>query len=134
MNLNTLNTLRFITPAILILICFSVLGAMTGEWALALPSDLSDWFNFWPALVLGLLYYLTPFRSLSNQKYFSDVTENIRTRLLEIAGREHDETNEWPKIRKVFFALVDDDDQLKLQANRVMFNGYYGRHWPTFGS
>jgi hypothetical protein len=105
-----------------------LLGVFTEGWSLKIPDQLSDFYSFFPMFVIGVLYYILPLRNQSNRRYFDQVTGNLRTGLLEIASAEPSVSNEWPKIRKVFFKIIDSDDSLKVQASRAMFNGFI---WTT---
>lgn len=129
MPLDVLKSLRFITPGVIIVLFWSFLGSVTGDWKLDVPESASDIQTFLPAIIAGLVYYLTPLRDWANKKHFLLVNENIRQGLIRIgSGDVASPRSDWQKLRRLFYKVVDSDESLKVQAKRAYFNGYI---WTT---
>jgi len=106
MSLITLKNLRLITPGVLIVIFASLAGWISGLW--------NPFFNFaddpkriaysLPVLLLGAIYYIFAFRLESNKPYFDLVSENIRSKLLNVSGfKDNKNLYTWQKVRGIFF-------------------------------
>ena len=129
MPIEVLKSLRFITPGIIIVLFWSLLGSVTGDWKIEVPQSMTDATSYLPAIIAGLVYYLTPLRDWANRKHFGSINENIRQKMVEIGGAELDSPrSKWPKLRRLFYKIVDSDDSLKVHATRAYFNGYI---WTT---
>ncbi|WP_411815981.1 hypothetical protein [Hyphococcus sp. DH-69] len=80
-------------------------------------------------LIIGAIYYVTPLRHWSNQKFFNDITEILRTRIVQIAGENDDPSlYSWKRLRGIFFSIIDNDKSLAIKASQAYFNGYI---WTT---
>ena len=125
-----LHTLRFVTPgAMVILFWISSLAMITKSPDL-LEFEISKVLYSLPALIFGVVYYVTPLRNAFNAPFFVRVDENLRKKLIEMAGVD-DEPNilTWEKIRNVvFYPIIDNDNSLTLRSKQVMFNGFL---WTT---
>lgn len=129
MKLNTLQSLRFGTPAILILLFTALSGKLTGLWQLSLPENPKDWAATVMGLVISTLYYLSGLRNWANQFWFEKVNENIRSQLIKIADLD-DNTKifSWTSIKPIFYNLIDNDKSLTINSEQAYFNGYI---WTT---
>lgn len=129
MSLTQLKWLRFITPGILIVLCSWLVGRATGLWGFNIPDKIEDALPTLTVIIPAGIYYLTPFRSYSNNKYFSKITGTLRRRMLEISGVEDNEVVfPWIKLRGIFFSIIDSDKSLEKKASLAYFNGYI---WTT---
>lgn len=129
MNQSTLKWLRLITPGIIILVFSLLLGNATGLWTFALPSSIAELKKSLIIIVIGGIYYMLPIRKWFNKKYFNEVTENLRSGLVQISGlRDDQDALSWRSIRGIFFHLVDNDKSLSIKSNQAYFNGYV---WTT---
>lgn len=125
-----LKWLRFITPGIIIIVYAYIVGAVTGYWNIPYPDDLKQGVYLIPFLVLGSIYYVLPLRDAANKKYFEEVTENLRKKMVLMCGLEDDpEKYTWKKLRRIFYNTVDKNESLKTKASLAYFNGYI---WTTF--
>jgi hypothetical protein len=121
--------LRFITPAFLVLAGWWLLGRATGLWEFTFPTKPEEASKSLLALILGALYYVLPFRKISNKPYFDQVTENLRLGLLRAAGLPDDPLIfSWKNLRPIFWPLVDNDKSLDKKSSLALFNGYL---WTT---
>ena len=128
-SVEMLKWLRIVAPAVIIIACVSVLGSLTGLWAISVPTDSDKITKSLGVIFLGGLYYMLPFRDISNRQYFDNVSENIRKRLLEIAGVNDDKTKyTWRKVRGIFFHFIDNDKSLEKKSRLAHFNGFF---WTT---
>jgi hypothetical protein len=117
--------LRFITPAIIAVGATWLFGRITGLWEFAFPANFEEWAKSLWGLFLGLIYYVTPARELSNRPYFSKVIENLRVNLLRIAEvQDNPGFFTWEKLRPIFWNLVDNDKSLTKKTSQAYFNGY----------
>ncbi|MDP0930047.1 hypothetical protein Q0601_22950 [Paracoccus onubensis] len=129
MPIELLKSLRFITPGIIIILFWAFLGSVTGDWKIVVPKSISDFGSHLPAIVAAVVYYLTPLRDWANRKHFDSINQNIRRRMVSIGGGNLESPrSEWPKLRRLFYKIVDSDGSLKLHAKRAYFNGYI---WTT---
>ncbi|WP_292588618.1 hypothetical protein, partial [Mesorhizobium sp.] len=69
MSLSLQKWLRFVTPGFLILVFSWFLGKATGLWGFQLPEKPQEALPTLTVLIPAAIYYLTPLRSSSNQKY-----------------------------------------------------------------
>lgn len=124
-----LKWLRLVTPGLIILVMWGVLGRATDLWGFYWPDDPKKAVASLGPLILGAIYYTTPLRNWSNQAFFKDVTETLRRRLVEISG-ESDDPNiySWKRLRGIFFTLIDSDKSLEVKTSQAYFNGYI---WTT---
>jgi hypothetical protein len=127
-----LKLIRFVVPAAIILIFASMLGAITGLYALEIPDNftsLAETKNL-VVLVLATLYYALPLRNWANKKYSDEVNENLRTGLVRIS-RLTDKPDHftWAALRGIFYPLIDSDPSLGKKSEMVMWNGAV---WTSF--
>ena len=124
-----LKWLRLVTPGLIILVMWGVLGRATDLWGFYWQDEPKKAEASLGPLILGAIYYTTPLRNWSNQAFFKDVTETLRRRLVEISG-ESDDPNiySWKRLRGIFFTLIDSDKSLEVKTSQAYFNGYI---WTT---
>lgn len=129
MSLGRLQFLRFIVPAVLILVFAKILGSVTGWWTATLPDFSKS--EFLPAVIgPAAIYYITPLRSWVNARHHERVTENLRKGLVEISGYpDKPEKYTWKHLRSLFYSLIDGDDSLKNKAELAYSNGVI---WTSF--
>ncbi len=129
MSQENLKWMRFITPAIIILLFWSIAGTVTDLWDPIWPETPEQWKASTLYVILALIYYLTPLRKLSNKLFFKDITENIRAKLVKISGTEDNkELYSWKSLRGIFYYLIDNDKSLSTKARLAYFNGWV---WST---
>lgn len=129
MSIELLNSLRFIAPGIIIVLFWSILGSLTGDWKIEIPQKLSDIGSYISAIVVAALYYLTPLRDWANRKHFNLISENIRRSLVEIGGGDiGSPLSKWSKLRRLFYRIIDSDASLTIKAKQAYFNGFI---WTT---
>ena len=127
MSLATLQWLRFATPGILILLLGGMLGKVTGLWEAFDPKSLTDMGV--TVIIPAAVYYFTPFRTWSNKKYFDEVSESLRSKMVAVAKLKDDPKKySWQHLRGIFYSLVDNDASLTVKTNLAYFNGYV---WTT---
>jgi hypothetical protein len=106
-----------------------MLGSITGLWSVPFPKSQKESLDSLVATIPAVLYYATPLRDWSNRKYFDDVTETLRRRLVGIAGLPDDQERfSWKKLRGIFFTLIDNDPSLTKKAGIAYSNGFI---WTT---
>ena len=128
-GLAALKTWRFIAPAVLIILFAALVGWITGLAQIPLPSASKGSYSL-SLLIPGLLYYITPLRSLLNDPHHSKLVEHIRSRMVGIAGvPDRPEKYTWKALRPLFFSLIDGDESLKKKSQLAYFNGAI---WTTF--
>lgn len=125
MDLDKLKRLRFWTPPILLIVGAFLLGIFTREWDVLIPKSIDDAQFFIIAFVLGLIYYMTPFRNKANQSYHEKVQKNIIENLLRVSGVQPHNKYTWKKVKVIFFDLIDNDASLAVKSKLVMENGFY---------
>lgn len=124
MSLEALLRNRLIVPGILIILFWTILGNMTGDWKFELPETPKDIGNMIPAIIAAIVYRTTPLRNWANQKNHNAVNTNIRTSLTEIGeGDPNSDKAGWKNIKGLFYRIIDSDESLKVQAKRAYFNG-----------
>lgn len=129
MGLAALKSWRLIAPAVLIIVFAALLAWLTGIGTVPLP-DLNKGSYSLSLLVPGLLYYITPLRSLLNDPHHSRLVEHIRVRMVSIADvPDRPEAYTWKALRPLFFSLIDGDESLKKKSQLAYFNGAI---WTTF--
>ena len=123
MEQTTLNNLRIIVPGSIFVVYAVILGAITKLFKLPTP-DVDTLIKSVLVLVIGAIYRFTPLRGWINRGHFDRVNENIRSRMVAMAGIVDDKTKyPWSKLRRVFYDIIDNDESLKVKSRRVMFNG-----------
>jgi hypothetical protein len=123
MGLAALKGWRLIAPAALIILFAALLGWVTDTFSVPLP-DLSKASYSLSLLVPGLLYYITPLRSLFNDPHHSRLVEHIRQQMVAIAGvPDRPDAYTWKALRPLFFSLIDGDESLKKKSQLAYFNG-----------
>jgi hypothetical protein len=119
----TLNSLRIVVPGAIFVIYAVILGAITKLYELPTP-DVDALLKSVLVLVIGAVYRFTPLRTWINKSYFDRVNENIRSRMVSMAGIVDDKQKyTWGKLRRIFYDIIDHDESLKIKGQRVMFNG-----------
>lgn len=129
MSLTTLKWLRFVTSGAIILCGFFIFGKITKIFDINIPTDAGDYPKMISVLLFGSIYYVTPLRDWANKRYHRRVSENIRLKMIEIAGLEDkNQYLTWKAVRGVFFFLIDNDKSLKEKSSIAYFDGYM---WTT---
>jgi hypothetical protein len=124
MKQSTLNNLRLGIPGVITLVFFALLGWSAELWEARWPENVKDVLWSLPVVILGGIYYVLPFRSWSNRKFFDAVSENIRSTMMQISGLPDDSsTYTWKAIRGVFYHFIDSDQSLSKKASLAYFNG-----------
>lgn len=130
MDQKTLKLWRLVVPCLL----FTIFAWPVGKYLPRLnelgPID-TPWFKgSLLAIILGLLYSMTPLRMWANQGYHLKVNRNISSELWEIAkpGVPMDTKWDWARSRRVFYKIVDSDPTLIAKTQNVMANGFL---WTT---
>lgn len=125
MEKNTLENLRFVTPPFILIVFVWLVGVLTDLWDAPYPKSFKEFSQSWPYLVLGVFYYVLPFRNWANARHFGRVTENLRSRMVQISKLEDDKKlYSWQQVRGFFFHLVDNDKSLTIKSKSAYFNGY----------
>lgn len=125
MSISTVNFLRFIVPSILTLVYWSIwVWLITGRNT-QLP-DLSK-AQYSPVIIfIALVYYILPLRKKLNEPSHRRIIENLRLRILQIAGvegKKDEEKYSWKRIKPIFFKMIDDDKSLTIKSATAFFNG-----------
>lgn len=129
MGLAALKGWRLIAPAALIIAFAAISGWLTGIASVPLP-NLSKGSYSLSLLVPGLLYYITPLRSLLNDPHHTRLVEHIRKQMVQIAAvADRPGSYTWKALRPLFFSLIDGDESLKKKSQLAYFNGAI---WTTF--
>jgi hypothetical protein len=129
MSQSTLKWLRFATPGVIILVFHAILGRLTGLWLVSFPDNLKDALPSATVLIPAGVYYLLPFRTWANRRYFDAVSENLRSKMVRASGLADDPIMyTWKALRGIFYHLVDNDQSLSKKASLAYFNGFL---WTT---
>lgn len=129
MSQSTLKWLRLATPGLIILVFYAIMGRLTGLWLVSLPTNFKDGLLSANVLIPAGIYYLLPFRTLANRRYFDAVSDNLRGRMILASGFPDDpKVYTWAALRGVFYHLIDNDQSLSKKASLAYFNGYI---WTT---
>lgn len=124
MEVTTLKTLRLITPAILILIGYGLLGYFSGLWSI--PDIQIEDARFSPiVLIIGFFYYVLGVQKKTNTEWQNKVSNNIITQLYECSGvSKPDEEVKWSEVKDIFYGIIDKDPSLSKRSKIAYFNGY----------
>lgn len=129
MQQTTLKWLRLIAPGVIIIIFTYIFGLITDLFRINAPTNINELNNSLFVIVFAGLYYVSGVRRFFNKKFSSEVTENLRQKLVAAAGFEDDpERFTWKKIRSVFYHLIDNDKSLEKKSYNAYFNGFI---WTT---
>jgi hypothetical protein len=129
MSQSTLKWLRLATPGLIILTFYTILGRLTGLWLVSLPGNLKDALLSANVLIPAGVYYLLPFRTWANRRYFDAVSENLRSKMVRASGlMDEPVTYTWKALRGTFYHLIDNDQSLSKKASLAYFNGFI---WTT---
>ena len=118
-------TFRFFFPGILVYgLCWLVCW-VTGWCSLPEPKNLEEAGKGLIGVIGALAYYLSGLRDFSNWPFFGRVTGNITALLAKpfentIAPAK---ALPWRKVSIIFYHFVDTDPSLKIQSDRLRFNG-----------
>jgi len=113
----------------LVLIFAGLLGQITGLWPSLWPQKLEDAISYSIVIIPAAIYYLTPLRDWANRKFFQDISENIRSKIVQISTLQDEPTvYTWKAIRGIFFHFIDIDKSLTVKASLAYFNGFI---WTT---
>jgi hypothetical protein len=124
LSLETLKYLRLIVPGTIVVIFWGCLGKWTGDWKFVAPESMSDVAKILPAIIAGVIYYITPLRDWANRSNHNNVKSNIMHGLADIAGGDIVQKEyEWSNVKMLFYKLVESDETLKVQSKRAYFNG-----------
>jgi hypothetical protein len=118
-------TIRFLFPGLLVYgLCWLVCW-VTGWCYLPEPKNLEEAGKGLIGIVGALAYYLSGLRDFSNWPFFDRVTGNITALLAKPfeATIPTARTLPWAKVSIVFYHFVDTDPSLKVQSDRLRFNG-----------
>lgn len=123
MKMGTLKIWRKIIPAMLCVVGYGVFGTITDLWDFP-DIDIKN-AGFSPLIIpIAFLYYIFGIQEKANSIWFAEVTENLRSKLVEVSGLADDPAIlNWKEVKKVFYHLVDNDESLKVQANLAYDNG-----------
>lgn len=129
MAVGWLKLIRFVVPAILILIFTKLLGFVSGWWTTTLPDFEKS--QYLPVIVIpAVIYYITPLRRWTNAPHHTRITERLRGGLVQISGYpDQTEKYTWKKLQPLFYNLVDQDESLKQKAKLAYANGAI---WTSF--
>jgi uncharacterized membrane protein YfcA len=83
MTIDTLKYLRFVTPAVIILLFTALFGWITGWWTLEIP-DFSKAAYLPVVLIPAAIYYITPLRRWVNAPHHRKINERIRRGMVDI--------------------------------------------------
>ena len=118
-------TIRFFFPGILAyglcwLACWVTLWCSLPE-----PKNLEEAGKGLIGVVGALAYYLSGLRDFSNQPFSRPVAGNITALLAKPfeSTVPAAATLPWPKVSIIFYHFVDTDPSLKIQSDRLRFNG-----------
>jgi len=129
MSRSTQKWLRFIVPGLLLLVFNGLFGKVSGLWEPFWPESVNDAMESLTVFVLAGLYYLLPFRRWMNARFYSEVNENLRSRMIAIGGLSDDSNVfTWKAIRGIFWHFVDNDKSLSAKSEAAYFNGLI---WTT---
>ena len=110
MKKGTLKTLRFIAPAVIFFTLLFIVSQILGFTNIGRPENTKDAMYNVAYLALAAIYYVSPLRSWSNGLFHKRVNENLRFRLVMIAGLEDDPKRySWSKVKNVFYRRIDGD-------------------------
>lgn len=129
MTKGTLKTLRFIAPPIVFFSLLFVVSKMLHFTNVGSPLNAKDAAYNVGYLALAGLYYITPLRSWTNGIFHRRVNENLRYRMVVIAGLDDDSSRyPWSRVKDVFYRRIDSDQSLKERSGDIMVNGLI---WST---
>jgi hypothetical protein len=119
-----LKIVRFIAPAIIIAVFAFLLGQLLGYTSIRMPSDLKDAMYNIPLLGIAVVYYVSPLRHFANSRFYRRVNENIRSRMVAIAGvADKPDKFTWTKVKNIFYNIIDHDESLTKRSESILFNG-----------
>lgn len=129
MTLNTLKSLRFLIPAVIIISFTALFGYFTGLWDIALPEKPKEWSNTVGGFLLSIFYYISGLRNWANAYWHKKVNENIRSKLIAISALDDDpDKYSWNAIKPIFYYFVDNDNSLTKKTELAYSNGLI---WTT---
>ncbi len=126
MSMNVLKWSRFVAPAVVFFLFYSILGKLTGLWSpIEMPKYEEDFYSI-TILIIGLLYYILPIREFSNSYYSKKVNNNIVNEFVRISGITCNVDDfGWKKIRSIYYYIIDKNKTLEKKASRAHFNGLF---------
>jgi hypothetical protein len=129
MAISLLKFVRFVVPAVLILLFAKLLGFLTGWWTTILPDFEKS--QYLPIVIIpAAAYYITPLRRWTNAPHHKRITERLRSSLVQISGYpDREDKYTWKKLSPLFYSLVDQDESLKQKSNLAFANGAI---WTSF--
>jgi hypothetical protein len=129
MKKGTLKTLRFIAPPIIFFTLLFIASKMLDFTNIGPPLTAKDAVYNVGYLALAAIYYITPLRNWANGIFHKRVNENLRFRMVMIAGLEDDPDRfSWSRVKDVFYRRIDSDTSLKERSGDIMTNGLI---WTT---
>jgi len=124
MSLSTLRFIRFIAPAIILVVLSYTLAKMLRLSNVEVPVSVNDLGYNLGYLIIAAIYEFLPLRNIAYKPFLADVDERIRTRLVAISGLPDDHGKfSRKRVLNVFYWLVDNDKSLEKRSEDVMFNG-----------
>jgi len=126
MKRETLKCIRRWTPGVISVIFFSILvWIISGKWV-PIETEWSELIKTTPVIAISILYYFLPFRNISNKKYYTNVTENLRSNLVKISGVPDDKkVLDWTCVSGAFYHFIEKDPSLKIKSELAYDNGAY---------
>jgi len=129
MEPTTLQYLRYTTPGVIFILFWTIFLAVPRGTFGGFDLSFETLQSSIPVLITGLFYYVFPLRSWANKRFYNRVNENLRSKLVDIAGVEDNEKKlSWKRVKNSFYDLIDNDATLTTRSQRVMFNGFI---WTT---
>ena len=129
MKKGTLKTWRFIAPPIIFFTLLFIVSKMLEFTKVGPPINAQDAVYNVGYLALAAIYYITPLRDWANGIFHKRVNENLRFRMVMIAGLEDDPDRfPWSKVKDIFYRRIDNDTSLKERSGDIMTNGLI---WTT---
>lgn len=124
MQKGTLKTWRFIVPPVIFFSLLFIVSRILGFTNIKPPSNPKDVIYNIPYLAIAVIYYISPLRSWANGVFHKRVNENLRIKLLSIAGVQDDPDRfSWARVKDVFYRRIDSDPSLKERSGDIMANG-----------
>lgn len=114
MSRSTLHFIRFLAPAVILVVLSYALAKVMKFTSDDVPVNVNDLGYNLSYLILAAIYQFLPIRRWAFDPFLVDIDSRIRLRLILISGSPDDRVKfHWHRVSNVFYSLIDNDKTLE---------------------
>lgn len=122
MTIGTMKKIRALAPGVLFTLYLAVFSYLVLGVDVPMP-DLSKAPYLLIVIIPSAVYYALPLREQANKASHAQITENLRVKLIGVAGYADSKKYRWDQLSGLFYKIVDSDKTLTTKSQLAYFNG-----------